>query len=107
MLARHGQHWTRAEDAVLYDAAAVNRRVGYFKGQGGRGGALRPAAERLGRSYTAVLIRASRIWARSQKNTGRAEYRPATRRWRGINRPYKEKAHAPTWALGRERGQGA
>ena len=83
MLGRQGQHWTNAEDAVLYDAAAVNRRVGYYNGQGGRGGALRPAAAQLGRSYAAVLIRASRIRARSLQPTGRATYRPAPRRRRG------------------------
>ena len=57
-----GRLWTPEEDALLHEAAA-NRREGARHGQ--PGSRMRALAERLGRSYDAVLGRASTIGARS------------------------------------------
>ena len=59
-----GRLWTSAEDRVVREAAAQNRRHG-IAGGGNYENRLRAVAERIGRTYTAVRSRAIRLRAKS------------------------------------------
>ena len=76
-----GRLWTPEEDALLHEAAAANRRDGTRSTA--TGSRMRALAERLGRSYDAVLGRASTLGARSfdpDRTARKAEQRTHERR---------------------------
>ena len=60
-----GRRWTRREDsAIRFAAALAARHDTGGRPRAGQIGGLRAVAQRLDRSYAAVLLRARRIGAR-------------------------------------------
>ena len=96
-----GRLWTPEEDALLHEAAAANRRDGARHGQ--PGSRMRDLAERLGRSYDAVLGRASTIGARSfdpdatARNAEQRAHERRAAREKALDRAGFPRRHSRTW----------